>query len=183
MAKPQKKSTKKSKLLKGKALLQRLAGIKVLLLDIDGVMTDARILWIEGSGWSSFYSVNDGFGIRQLMKNGIHVGFISGGNFPSMKKRAEVLGIKILHLGDENKLVPYNKVKQELGVTDAECAFVGDELFDMPVLREVGFSATVPGGAPQVKKIVNYITKKQGGHGAVREITDLILEAKGLLPE
>jgi 3-deoxy-D-manno-octulosonate 8-phosphate phosphatase (KDO 8-P phosphatase) len=177
------KKKSRPKKLSPTALKARLKNLKVLILDIDGIMTDARIIWIEGTGWTSFYSVRDGFGIRQLMKNGIHVALISGGNFESMKKRAAVLKIEHVHLGDENKIVPYQKVKAALGVTDMECAFVGDELFDMPVLREVGFSATVKDGAPQVKKIVHFITKNPGGHGAVREITDMILQAKGLLPE
>ena len=156
-------------------LKSRLKKIKLLLLDIDGVLTDGRILWIEGTGWTSFYSVKDGFGIKRLMKAGIEVGLISGGNFPSMRKRAEVLGLKHVYLGDENKIVPYEKIKAEFKLKDEEIAFVGDEIFDLPVLEKVGFSATVPNAPAEVKSSVHYITKTAGGFGAVREITDLIL--------
>lgn len=163
-----------------KNLKAKLKKIKILLLDIDGIMTDARILWIEGTGWTSFYNVRDGFGIRQLLKHGVEVGFISGGNFPSMRKRAEVLGVKHLHLGDENKVIPYEKIKAELGLKDEECAFMGDELFDLGVLRKVGFSASVPDAAAKVKKSVHYVTKRPGGAGAVREVIDMLMDAKGI---
>lgn len=157
-------------------LRKKLAGIKTLLLDIDGVLTDGRILWIEGTGWTSFYSVKDGFGIKRLMRAGIEVGLISGGNFPSMRERAKVLGLKHVHLGNENKIVPYEKVKQELGLKDSEIAYVGDEIFDLPLLERVGFAATVPAAPAEIRSSVHYITREQGGFGAVREITDMILQ-------
>lgn len=153
--------------------------IKLLLLDIDGVLTDGRILWIEGTGWSAMYNVLDGFGIRRMKKLGIDVGFISGGSFESHKKRAEVLGIKHAYFGDENKIVPYEKIKSDTGFKDDEIAFVGDELFDIPVLEKVGFAATVPHAMPAVKKKTDYVTKAQGGFGAAREVIELILAAQG----
>jgi 3-deoxy-D-manno-octulosonate 8-phosphate phosphatase (KDO 8-P phosphatase) len=159
-----------------KDLQAKLAKIKVLLLDIDGVLTDGRILWIDGTGWTSFYSVKDGFGIKQLQRAGIEVGLISGGNFQSMRERAKSLGIKQVHLGDENKIVPYEKVKAELHLQDDEIAYMGDELFDLPLLLKVGFAATVPAAPAEVRSQVHYITKEQGGFGAVREIADFILQ-------
>lgn len=167
-----------AKKLSGKALTKKLQKIKVLILDIDGVLTDGRIFWTDGTGWGATYSVIDGFGIRLLQKAGIEVAFISGGAFTSHKKRAEVLKITHAYFGDENKIPPYEKIKKDLGVTDADCAFVADELFDFPVLQKVGFAATPPHAPTKVKNIAQYITKKPGGFGAVREIADLILEAQ-----
>lgn len=167
---------KKAKKLSGKALEKVLHQIKVLILDIDGVMTDGRIFYLEGQGWGAMYSVIDGFGIRTLQKAGVTVCVISGGAFTSHKKRAEILGIENAYFGNEDKIIPYEKIKHDLGVTDAECAFVGDELFDLPVLRSVGFSATPPHSPQEVKDQVNYITKRAGGFGCVREITDMLVE-------
>ena len=103
--------------LKGASLKKALQKVRVLILDIDGVMTDGRIFWTEGTGWGAMYSVIDGYGIRLLMKSGIHVCMISGGGFASHRKRAEVLGVKHAYFGDENKLIAFGKIKADLGVT------------------------------------------------------------------
>ena len=166
------------KKLSGAALKKALAAIKVVILDIDGVMTDGRIFWVEGTGWGAMYSVIDGFGIRCLQKAGIEVCFISGGGFTSHRKRAEILGIKHAYFGDENKMVAYGKIKADLKVADAEIAYMGDELFDIPVLEAVAFAATPPHAPEAVKKVVHYVTKKPGGFGCVRELTDLILASR-----
>lgn len=164
--------------LKGAALKKALSKVKVLILDIDGVMTDGRIFYVEGSGWGASYSVIDGFGIRCAIKAGIEVCVISGGSFISHKKRAELLGIKHAYFGDENKIVAFEKIKADLGVKDSDCAYVGDELFDIPVLTKVAFAASPPHAPKAVKDSVNYVTRNEGGFGCVREITDMLLEAK-----
>lgn len=170
------------KKLSGKPLLNALKKIKVLILDVDGVMTDSRVFWTEGSGWGAFYSVIDGFGVKLLLRNGIEVCVISAGTFTSHKKRAEILGIKHAYFGDENKLHAFAEICGKLGVKESECAFVGDELFDIPVLERAGFAATPPHAPASVKKAVSYITKREGGNGAVRELCDLLLQAKGIRP-
>ena len=173
LAKPRKKLTPK-------AAIKALKRTKVFILDIDGVLTDSRIFYIEGTGWGAFYSVIDGFGIKLLMRSGIEVCFISAGNFTSHRKRAEILGIRHAYFGDENKLHAYEAIRKDLKVTEEECAYMGDELFDIPVLLTAGFAATPPHSSAQVKSAVHYVTKRKGGMGAVREVCDLILEAKGL---
>ena len=164
--------------LRGPALKKALAKVKVLILDIDGVMTDGRIFYSEGVGWGAMYSVIDGFGIRCLQKAGIEVCFISGGSFVSHKERAKTLKIEHAYFGDENKIVAFEKILADLKVSAADCAYMGDELFDIPVLEQVAFAATPPHAPDAVKNVVHYITKKEGGHGCVRELTDLILECR-----
>jgi 3-deoxy-D-manno-octulosonate 8-phosphate phosphatase (KDO 8-P phosphatase) len=169
---------KKRKRLTGKGLLAAASRVKVLILDIDGVMTDGRIFYTEGTGWGAMYSVIDGFGIRTLLKSGVEVCVISGGNFVSHRKRAELLGIRHAYFGDENKLHAYESIRRDLGVDHEDVAYVADELFDIPVLKQVGFAASPPHAPAAVKDCVHYITKKPGGFGCVREITDLILSAR-----
>lgn len=155
-------------------LYEKLKHLRVLILDVDGVLTDGRILWIEGTGWTRYFSVKDGYGLKLLMKAGVQVGIISGGDSQSVRERGKFLGVQHIYLGDENKLVPYEKIKTAMQATDDEMAFVGDELFDIPVLQEAGFSATVPHAVPEVKAVVDYVSTEQGGMGAVREIADMI---------
>jgi 3-deoxy-D-manno-octulosonate 8-phosphate phosphatase (KDO 8-P phosphatase) len=157
----------------------KLKKIKMLILDVDGIMTDATIFWVEGTGWTRSFNVRDGYGLKLLMKAGIEIGLISGGDSKSVRERAKFLGIKHVHLGDENKMIALDKVMKETGFSYEQLAFAGDDLFDIPVLEKVGFSATVPNAVYEVKKVVHYITENMGGHGAVREIADLIRKCVG----
>lgn len=175
------KARKKSgrRLLKGSAVAKALKGIKVLILDIDGVLTDTRVFYTEPAGWGAIYSVIDGFGIKLLLRHGIEVCFISAGNFVSHKKRAEVLGIRHAYFGDENKMHAFEKILLDLNVKAKECAYMGDELFDIPVLERVGFSAAPPHSTRKVLETVHYVSRLPGGNGAVRELCDAILRAQG----
>ena len=155
-------------------LRQQLKKIKMLILDVDGVMTDGRVFWVEGTGWTRMFSVKDGYGLKLLMKAGVDVGVISGGDSKSVRERAQFLGVKHVYLGDENKMVALEKIMRDTGYKSEQLAFVGDDLFDMPVLQAVGFAATVPHAVIEVQEVVHYITTEEGGFGAVREIADLI---------
>lgn len=155
----------------------RLKKIKMLILDVDGVLTDGRIYWIEGTGWTRSFNIKDGYGLKILMKSGVDVGFISGGDSKAVRERAKFLGIKHCHLGDENKIIALEKIKKETGLKNEEIAFAGDELFDIPTLRAVGLAVTVPHAPDEVKDVCHYITKERGGYGAVREIADMIRKA------
>jgi len=165
------------KKLSPKAAVQALKKIKVLILDVDGVMTDATIFYTEPAGFTARYSVLDGFGIRQLLRSGIEVCVISAATFMSHRKRAESLGIRHAYFGDENKLHAYETIRRDLKVTEEECAYMGDELFDIPVLETAGFAAVPPHAPDVVKNAAHFVTKKPGGGGAVREICDMILLA------
>jgi 3-deoxy-D-manno-octulosonate 8-phosphate phosphatase (KDO 8-P phosphatase) len=161
-----------------KAVLQKkLQKIRLLGLDVDGVLTDGKVWYVEGTGWTRSFSVKDGHGLKLLMKMGVEIAFISGGDSKSVRERATFLGVKHVHLGDENKLVAFERILKTTGFSEEQIAFVGDELFDIPVLERVGFSATVPGAVPEVKEVVDYVAKEPGGSGAVREIADLIRKA------
>lgn len=160
----------------------RLKKIKMLILDVDGVMTDGRVFWVEGTGWTRMFSIKDGYGLKLLMKAGVDVAVISGGDSKSVRERASFLGIKHVYLGDENKIIALEKIMRDTGFAYEQLAFVGDDLFDMPVLQVVGFSATVPTAVIEVKEIVHYVTTEEGGFGAVREIADLIRKCVATVP-
>ncbi|MBC7387496.1 MAG: HAD hydrolase family protein [Cryobacterium sp.] len=168
-----------AKLLQSPEIQARLKRIKLLLLDVDGVMTDGRIFWVEGQGWTRMFNVKDGYGLKILMKAGIDVGIISGGKSKDVELRAEFLKVSHVFLGDENKVVALEKIVAATGLKLEEIAFVGDDLFDIPVLEKVGFSATVPHAVDPVKERVHYITEFDGGFGAVREVADAIRIAQG----
>lgn len=168
-----------AKLLQTPEIQARLKKIKLLLLDVDGVMTDGRIFWIEGQGWTRQFNVKDGYGLKILMAAGIQVGIISGGKSKDVETRASFLKVHHCFLGDENKIVAFDKIVAATGFRPDEIAFVGDDLFDIPVLERVGFSATVPHAVEPVKERVHYITEFEGGAGAVREVADAIRIAQG----
>lgn len=156
------------------ALWQKCKKIRVLLLDVDGVMTNGKIFWTQNSGWTREYSVQDGYGLKLLMKRGIQVGVLSGGDSASVRERVEFLGLQHIYLGNEDKLIAYEKIKNEVGCADDAIAFIGDELFDIPVLQKVGIPVTVPQAVVEVKRECIYITRNEGGNGAIREVVDMI---------
>lgn len=169
-----------AKLLATPEIQNRLKKIKLLLLDVDGVLTDGRIFWAgEDQGWTRFFNVKDGYGLKLLMKAGIQVGVISGGDSKDVRTRVEFLKLNYIFLGDENKITAFDKILAASKLDESEIAFMGDELFDMPVLQRVGFSATVPHAVDEVKGCVHYVTQYEGGWGAVREVADAIRKAQG----
>lgn len=153
----------------------KLAAIRLLCLDVDGVLTDGHLYWHPGPVWSQRFCVRDGYGITRLRQAGIEVAILSGGEVPSGIDRARSLGIKLVRFGQEDKLAAYHEVTAGLGIQLNETAYIGDELVDIPLLQRVGFSATVPDAVPAVRQAVHYVTQLRGGHGAVREVCDLIL--------
>lgn len=175
-------SSAAGKLLETPDIQARLEKIKCLILDIDGVMTDGRFFWVEGQGWTRHFHVQDGYGLKVLMKCGIQVAVISGGDSHDVRKRMEFLKITHVFLGDEDKIKAFDKIVAATGLSADQMAFMGDELFDIPVIEKVGFSATVPHAVDAVKKRAHYVTETQGGWGAVREIADAIRKSQGLGP-
>lgn len=161
-----------------RACLPKAKEVKLLLLDVDGILTDGTIIYThEGNEIKAFHT-RDGLGIRLLQEAGVEVGLITARESEAVTRRAQDLGMKHVFQKTRNKLAVYEQLTKELGLQALEVGYMGDDWLDLPLLTRVGFSATVADAVPEVKKIVHYTTKRKGGRGAVREICDLILEAK-----
>ena len=158
----------------------RLKRIRLLLLDVDGILTNGSLIHIEGQGWTRTYNIYDGYGIRSIQKLGIPVAIISGGSSNDLKERIKMLGIRHAVLGSEDKLASLKQILGETGIAPEESCFMGDEWFDIPSLKAVGLAITVPEAMPEVHEVVHAVTRRSGGHGAVREVIDRIRHAQGL---
>ena len=159
-------------------LNKRLKKLKLLILDVDGVLTDNGVyVGSDGNEYKRF-NIQDGFGIYLAQKAGVKMALLSGRFSKSTEYRAQELKIEQVYNGYTDKLKTYQELKEKLGLQDEEIAFVGDDLPDVPVLKQVGFPMTVKNAQPEVKKLVDYVTRLPGGQGAVREIINLILKAK-----
>lgn len=153
--------------------------IQMLLLDVDGVFTDGRLYFTNsGEEFKSFHTL-DGHGIKMLMSIGVEVGIITGRQSAIVARRCTELGIKLIYQGREDKLEVLHEIVAARAVALHEIAYAGDDLPDLPVLRTVGLGFTVPAGHRSVKAVAHAITEAPGGLGAVREITDFLLEARG----
>ena len=159
----------------------RLAKIRLFLLDVDGVMTDGTIFW-STTGWTRYFNIHDGYGIKLLQGCGIIVGVLSGGSSTDVRERLSGLNIQHAHLGNENKIIGLEQIQAATGFTDEQCAFMGDDLFDLPVLKRVGLSLSVPNAVAAVRDAVHYTTRIPGGRGAVREVIEGLLEVLGTQP-
>jgi len=157
----------------------RLRAVRLLCLDVDGVLTDGQLYWSPGPVWSQRFCVQDGYGIKLVQEAGVEVAILSGGDVRSGRDRAASLGISHAYFGIPDKLAAFKDVAGAVGVAPHECAFIGDELVDIPVLQVVGFAATVPAAVDEVRAVAHYVTRRAGGDGAVREICDLLRKAKG----
>ena len=152
--------------------------VRLLLLDVDGILTDGRLYFSNSGEESKAFHSLDGHGIKMLMRAGIPVGIITGRESNVVTKRAADLGIDILYQGREDKIDVLKEIITNKGIEAHAIAYAGDDLPDLPVLQAVGLSFSVPGAHPDIKGAVNAITTRCGGEGAVREITDFILNAQ-----
>lgn len=154
--------------------------IKLLIMDVDGVLTPGHIVIDELGREIKVFNVLDGFGLMLWRKAALKSAIITAGDSRALKKRADSLKIDCLYPKVMDKITAYEELKKRFKVTDRQICFIGDDLIDMPVLKKAGFACTVANGHKDIRAYVDYITKKQGGEGAVREIIDLILKNKGL---
>src|SRR5687768_290819 len=157
------------------ALKTRVAQLSLMIFDIDGTLTDGRIFWVPGSGWTQQYSVRDGMGIKRLQEAGLEVAAISGGDSLSAQMRMQSLGIKHVHFGSVDKVAHFEKLLALLGVPADRCGYMGDEVVDLPLLKAVGFSAAPPEAPDEVRGAVHYVAHKAAGFGAAREVCEFIL--------
>ncbi len=148
----------------------------MLVLDVDGVLTDCR-LWMDSNGeWKRIYSVRDGVGIKEISAAGYKLAIITGSVATDVRARAKMLGFDYFYEGALDKGPSFEKLLAESGFKKEEIAYVGDDIYDIPLLKKVGFGATVPEAVDEVLEIAHYVTKRPGGNGAVREICDFILK-------
>ncbi len=158
---------------------RRAAAVKVMIFDVDGVLTDGSLTYGADGEITKTFNVLDGLGIQMLARVGIVTAIISARQSSITARRAQDLGIHHVYQGKHDKRVAF---AQLLGVTGAradECAYIGDDVIDLPLLRAVGFAVTVPNGHLDVREHAHYLTRAGGGRGAVREVCDLLLHAQG----
>ena len=160
------------------SLRKKAAKIRLLLLDVDGVLTDGAIIIDDRGVESKQFHVRDGQGISLLLRSGVDVGFVTGRRSNVVRHRAKDLGVRLVCQGVADKLTCYEEIKREHDLKDNQIAYVGDDLIDLPVLRRVGLAVSVSDGWWELSSTVDYVTSAQGGRGAVREVAELLLQAQ-----
>lgn len=160
-------------------LLERARKIRLLALDVDGVMTDGKLYFDTAGNELKAFNTADGLGIKAVQKFGIQIAIITGRKSPMVTQRAGALGINHIYQGSDNKLNAYMDLLEKSGVEAEQICYAGDDWIDLPVLIRVGLAVTVPEADKEVKDRVHWVTGRSGGAGAVREICDLILRSQG----
>lgn len=163
-----------------KPIIEKAKKVRLLLLDIDGVLTDGSLIYGKEGVEQKMFHVSDGQGMLFLMRSGVDIGVITAGSVSEIiSARMKSLGIQHVYQGNLDKLPAYEDVKTKLQLQDDQIAYVGDDLPDLPVLRRVGLPITVSNAHQTMHQHVSWITRAHGGNGAVREVCNLIMEAQG----
>ncbi|MCG8514377.1 MAG: HAD hydrolase family protein [Halanaerobiales bacterium] len=162
-------------------IVSKASQIKVFLTDSDGVLTDGGMFYSEQGDELKKFNTKDGMGMHMLKKRGIIVGIITGEDRQLVKNRAEKMGVDELHMGILNKMEILERIKEKYGVSAEQICFVGDDINDLEVIKAVGLGCSVADGMEIVKSNADYITDRKGGAGAVREVAELVLQAKQAL--
>ena len=155
---------------------QKIKNLSWMFFDVDGILTDGSLFFSEKGEILKKFNVLDGHGIKQLFKYGINVGLISSRDHLATRLRAQELGISVLMLQVESKLNAFETWLNDVNIDPAWCGHMGDDIPDLELFEKVGFCATVPNACEEIKNAADFITVKQGGNGAVREICDLIIK-------
>jgi len=158
-------------------------GVRLLLLDVDGVLTDGRIIWDSEGRESKQFFVGDGSAIKWLMRSGVAVAWLSGRSSAVVVKRAEELGVADVVQGAKKKLPAFRALLRRTGFRAEEVCYVGDDLHDIPVLKRAAVACAVADAPEEVKSVCQVVTRAAGGCGAVREVAERILRAQGVWPE
>lgn len=153
--------------------------IELLLLDVDGVLTDGSITYTDTGDQIKTFNSGDGLGLRLLMDSGVQVGIITGRSSNALKHRCSNLNISLLFDGIRDKRKALEEITNTTGIPTEKTAFAGDDLIDLPVMTAVGLSFAVANACREVKENADYVTQASGGNGAVREICERILKAQG----
>jgi len=162
-----------------KMIEERAKKIKLLILDVDGVLTDGRIIYDNFGDEIKCFNVHDGFGMSLLYRSGIKSVIITAKKTNIVKRRAQDMHVAAVY-SDHKKLKIYENVIRRFKVKDEEVCFIGDDLIDLPIIKRAGFSVAPPDAVEDVRNKSHYITKKEGGKGAVREVIEIILKSQGL---
>ncbi len=160
-------------------VLARARRVRLLTCDVDGVLTDGRIYVDDHGHETKAYCALDGVGIGLLQRAGIAIAWITGSAAPSVTHRARRLNVAHVVLGAAEKRAPWDALRAELRIAAIDCAHIGDDLPDLPIFHACGFAITVPHAPPAVREHAHYVTARNGGAGAVRELADFILAAQG----
>jgi 3-deoxy-D-manno-octulosonate 8-phosphate phosphatase (KDO 8-P phosphatase) len=164
-------------------LLEYLAQVRLLALDVDGTLTDGGLYYTDSGEEMKKFNVKDGQGIKLLMQLGVEVAIVSASSAPSTLHRAKKLGISRVYIGIEDKLAVIQSLCDRLGFDRAQVAYAGDDVNDLLVMQAIGCPMTVADAMPQNKDCALYVTQRAGGDGAVREICDLIILSQAVEPE
>ena len=155
-----------------------LSNIRLVAFDVDGVFTDGRLYLSDDGVESKAFHTQDGYGIRQLLNEGLEVAVISGRRSGAVEKRMAELGVSHVILGCKDKVAALDEITAKLGISVSECAYVGDDIPDLPLLSHVGVSIAVANAVPKLHEQCDLSTSASGGAGAVREVCELILSAR-----
>jgi 3-deoxy-D-manno-octulosonate 8-phosphate phosphatase (KDO 8-P phosphatase) len=162
---------------------ERAKKIRLLAFDVDGVLTDGRIYISDKGEECKAYNIRDGLGMKLLQECGIKLALISGRTSRSVEARAQDIGIALLYQGVDDKVAVLEALMQELDLRAEQCGFMGDDLVDLPAMRRAGFSLSVADAPALVRERAHYVTRSTGGHGAVREACEFIMQAQGVLEQ
>jgi len=169
------------------AVRQRAARIKVMLMDVDGTITDGSVALLSQPDGSALeiktFDAHDGQGISLGRTAGLRMGVITGRESPALRRRMNELNVEFVYEKQAHKIAAYEEIVKKTGVREEEVAFLGDDLPDLTVMRRVGLAVAVGNAAPEVKHLAHYTTVRNGGKGAARELVELILRSKGIWDE
>jgi len=160
-------------------LTEKAKQLKLLILDVDGVLTDGRLFFDNNGGEYKSFHARDGHGIKLLRQTGVEVAVISGRKSQSVALRMKALGIQYVYQGHENKIAAFNEIIESMGIKPEQAAHMGDDLLDLPLMVRAGLSIAVHDANDSVKEYADWCTKTSGGLGAVREVCDFIMQAQG----
>jgi 3-deoxy-D-manno-octulosonate 8-phosphate phosphatase (KDO 8-P phosphatase) len=160
-------------------LADKIMAVKLVVFDVDGVLTDGRIIFSNSGEETKLFDVKDGHGIKILMRMGIDVAIITARESEVVRRRARDLGITHVFQGIKDKKKSLEELVKASGITPAEMAYMGDDIIDLPVLKRVAFSAAVADAVAEVIERVDYVAQRPGGRGAARELAELILKVQG----
>lgn len=162
-------------------VLEKAKNIQVVIFDVDGILTDGTLYLTDGGEEIKAFNSHDGHGMKMLKTSAVELAIITSRESRCVELRVENLGISLIYQGAKNKLQVFEVLLTKLGLDVSACAYVGDDVIDLPVMLRCGLSICVPAAPALVKKQAHYVTRLEGGHGAVREVCEMVMLAQGTL--